>query len=88
MDQMRVFQLLLHLSFSCRSKAQEEEEDIFWVSRGQDVCLIILELEEIILMLKRDYRVLPARSMQRLQAEVLKWRQQQTDKDIGGCGDV
>lgn len=33
---------------------EEEEEEGFWVSRGQDVCLIILELEEIILMLKRD----------------------------------
>lgn len=30
------------------------EEEGFWVSRGQDVCLIIAEMEEIILVLKRD----------------------------------
>lgn len=30
------------------------EEGGFWVSRGQDVCLIIAEMGEIILALKRD----------------------------------
>lgn len=59
-DQMRVFQLLFHLTLFCKSKAPKEEG--FWVSRGQDVCMIILELKEMIPMLKRDYCVLPAHS--------------------------
>lgn len=51
---------LLHLTFIL-SKCLAKEEGGFWVSRGQDVCLIIVELEEIILMLKRDYHILPVR---------------------------
>lgn len=46
-----------------KTLAKEEEEGGFWVSGGQDVCPIIAELEEIILALKRDYCVLPARGM-------------------------
>lgn len=47
----------------CFAVPKPKEEGGFWVSGGQDVCLIIAELEEIILALKRDYRVLPARGM-------------------------
>lgn len=59
--------LPLLLFSECLAKEEEEEEEGgeegFWVSRGQDVCLIRLELEEIILVLKRDYRFLPGLCM-------------------------
>lgn len=51
------------MCFAVLKTLAKEEEGGFWVSGGQDVCLIIAELEEIILTLKRDYRVLPARGM-------------------------